>query len=46
MTDKIVRNAFHKSVLQEAHYCSDTLVVDELGLNNGAVRADIAVLYG
>lgn len=46
MTDQIVRSAFHQSVLHGAHYCSNTLVVDELGLNNGSIRADIAVLNG
>jgi hypothetical protein len=44
--DRIVRNAFHKSVLKGAHESNDTLVVDELGLRNGESRADIAVLNG
>lgn len=46
MNDRIVRKAFHTSVLKKAHSSSDTFVVDELGLKNGLVRADIAVLNG
>jgi hypothetical protein len=46
MTDRIIRTAFHQRILHDAHSSNDTLVVDELGLNNGAVRADIAVLNG
>lgn len=44
MTDQLVRAAFHLSVLQAAHCCTDNLVIDELGLHNGEIRADIAVL--
>lgn len=46
MTDTIIRTAFHSTVLEKAHVCEDTFVVDELGLKNGQVRADIAVLNG
>jgi hypothetical protein len=46
MTDQLVRSAFHQSILQWAHCCEDTFVVDELGLKNGSFRADIAVLNG
>lgn len=46
MRDYIVRAAFHNSVLKSEHQDNDTLVMDELGLNNGRVRADIAVLNG
>jgi hypothetical protein len=46
MTDYIIRSAFHQSILKFEHECSDTFVVDELGLKNGLVRADIAVLNG
>ena len=46
MNDRIVRDAFHYRVLKKAHKCANTFVVDELGLKNGAVRADIAVLNG
>jgi hypothetical protein len=46
MRDPIIRQAFHQSVLRPAHVDADTFVVDELGLRNGSVRADIAVLNG
>ncbi len=46
MRDYIIRSAFHESVLKSAHSCADTFVVDELGLKNGSIRADIAVLNG
>lgn len=46
MRDHIVRAAFHRTVLKTAHLDHNTFVVDELGLKNGAVRADIAVLNG
>lgn len=46
MIDSIVRSAFHQRILKSEHDSSDTVVVDELGLKNGSVRADIAVLNG
>lgn len=46
MRDHIIRAAFHQSILKDAHFCSDTQVIDELGIKNGEVRADIAVLNG
>jgi hypothetical protein len=46
MRDSEVRRAFHETVLKLAHAADDTIVVDELGLKNGIVRADIAVLNG
>lgn len=46
MRDSEVRRAFHQTVLKLAHAADDTIVVDELGLKNGIVRADIAVLNG
>ena len=46
MRDSEVRRYFHKTVLKQAHAADDTIVVDELGLKNGIVRADIAVLNG
>jgi hypothetical protein len=46
MRDHIVRAAFHETVLQAAHLDRNTFVVDELGLKNGVIRADIAVLNG
>jgi hypothetical protein len=46
MRDAEVRRAFHESVLKSANGCDDTVVIDELGLKNGVIRADIAVLNG
>ncbi|MGN6265390.1 MAG: sce7726 family protein [Ginsengibacter sp.] len=46
MIDQIVRQAFHNSILKSAHDDVNTFVVDELGLKNGQIRADIAVLNG
>jgi len=46
MRDYIVRAAFHDTILKFEHRDPNTYVVDELGLNNGSVRADIAVLNG
>jgi hypothetical protein len=46
MRDQVIRRAFHQTILKSAHEDADTLVVDELGLKNGEVRADIAVLNG
>jgi len=46
MRDHIIRKAFHDTVLKAAHNDVATFVVDELGLRNGEVRADIAVLNG
>ncbi len=46
MNDRIVRQAFHSSILKSSHISEDTFVVDELGLKNGESRADIAVLNG
>ena len=46
MRDKLVRQAFHETILKPAHEDGDTFVVDELGLKNGGIRADIAVING
>jgi hypothetical protein len=46
MNDPIIRKAFHASVLKAAHKDASTIVIDELGLKNGDIRADIAVLNG
>lgn len=46
MRDRIVRQAFHETILKSAHEDAETFVVDELGLKNGEIRADIAVLNG
>jgi hypothetical protein len=44
--DGDVRHALHKKVLAEHHGEPDTLVVDELGLEHGSCRVDIAVING
>ena len=46
MNDSQVRYAFHTSILEEAHLCNQTIILNELGLKNGESRADIAVLNG
>jgi hypothetical protein len=46
MTDRLVRSAFHQTVLQWTHHCENTFVINELGIKNGTYRADIAVLNG
>ncbi len=46
MRDHIIRAAFHQDVLKKEHLDHHTFVVDELGLKNGGIRADIAVLNG
>ena len=44
--DAEVRRAAHGRLLRHARGCSDTLVIDELGLGHGACRVDIAVING
>jgi len=46
MVDKVIRDLFHRNVLEQAHAESQTLVLDEFSLQNGGCRADIAVLNG
>lgn len=46
MNDSQVRYAFHTSILEEAHLCNETIILNELGLKNGESRADIAVFNG
>jgi hypothetical protein len=46
MRDQVVRAAFHRQVLKDEHNKPDTFVIDELGLRNGEIRADIAVVNG
>lgn len=41
-----IRQNFHKKRLRWQHARKDTLVIDELGLNHGKCRADIAVVNG
>ena len=46
MNELEIRQNFHRKKLQRHHVHKDTLVIDELGLNNGKNRADIAVING
>ena len=46
MNDVEIRQNFHKKRLRRQHAQKDTLVIDELGLNHGKCRADIAVVNG
>jgi len=46
MDDSIIRLNYHKKRLANQHRCDSTLVVDELGIQNGKCRADIAVING
>jgi len=46
MNDLEIRQNFHRKRLQRQHAQKGTLVIDELGLNHGRCRADIAVVNG
>lgn len=46
MNDIQIRQNFHKKKLRQHHADEGTLVIDELGLNHGRCRADIAVVNG
>ena len=46
MNDAEIRQSFHKKRLRRQHAQKNTLVIDELGLNHGRCRADIAVVNG
>jgi len=46
MNDAEIRLSFHRKILRRQHKRNDTLVIDELGLNHGKCRADIAVVNG
>ena len=46
MNDVEIRQNFHSKILKRQHAHKDTLVIDELGLNHGKCRADIAVVNG
>ncbi len=46
MDDRQIRISFHHKCLGKYHNDSATLVIDELGLQHGKCRADIAVLNG
>jgi hypothetical protein len=46
MNDVEIRQNFHRKRLRQQHAQKNTLVIDELGLNHGKCRADIAVVNG
>ncbi len=46
MNDIEIRQNFHRKRLRRQHEDRDTLVINELGLNHGKSRADIAVVNG
>ncbi len=46
MNDQQIRASFHQKWLSKHHSDSKTMVVDELGLNHGKSRADIAIING
>src|SRR5688500_15372204 len=46
MNDHQIRDAFHRTILHDHHNEFTTLVVDELGIDHGKCRADIAVING
>lgn len=46
MNDVEIRQNFHRKILRRQHAHKGTLVIDELGLNHGKCRADIAVVNG
>lgn len=46
LKDVDIRRAAGDRLLHKARNCSDTLIVDELGLGHGACRVDVAVING
>ena len=46
LRDSDVRQAAYRRLLTHAQACPDTLVIDELGLDHGSCRIDIAVING
>jgi hypothetical protein len=46
MRDQELRSAVHKKLLPRHHTNPSTLVLDELGINHGRSRIDIAVING
>lgn len=46
LNDQQIRFAYHSKCLRKHHTDSETVVVDELGLQHGRFRADIAVVNG
>jgi len=46
LRDNEIRAAAHATLLRRARASPDTIVIDELGLDHGACRVDIAVING
>lgn len=46
LNDALIRQSFHEKKLRKQHAAANTLVLDELGLQHGRCRADIAVING
>lgn len=46
LRDSDIRQAAYRRLLTHAQACPDTLVIDELGLDHGSCRIDIAVING
>lgn len=46
LRDSDVRQAAYRRLLKHARACPDTLVINELGLDHGSCRIDIAVING
>lgn len=46
LRDNDIRAAAHATLFARARACPDTIVIDELGLDHGACRVDIAVING
>ena len=46
MNDQRIRANFHQKCLSKHHSDSKTMVINELGLNHGKSRADIAIING
>lgn len=46
LRDSDIRQAAYRRLLRRAQACPDTLVIDELGLDHGSCRIDIAVING
>jgi hypothetical protein len=46
MNDALIRKRFHEQVLTPFHASPNAMVIDELGLQHGSCRADIAIVNG
>jgi hypothetical protein len=46
LRDSDIRHAAYRRLLTHAQACPNTLVIDELGLDHGSCRIDIAVING